>query len=150
MSRLTRRRAAHLSLAGRAGTITLVFAAIAACASSDEDAPAAKSSPSASKDGGTVISLKLLQFSPAAMTVNVGTKVTWRNDESITHTVTSGTYSGVDGTSGLRSSERPDGLFDEKLANKGATATYTFSKPGAIEYYCDIHKGMNAKIVVAP
>ena len=109
------------------------------------------SSAGGSKAGsadGTVISLKSLMFMPDPLTIKAGTKVTWRNDEPITHTVTSGAVTGVDKTTGLRTGQKPDGLFDKKLAGKGATFSYTFTKPGTYSYYCDIHFGMNAKIVV--
>jgi plastocyanin len=97
---------------------------------------------------GPTVSLKLLAFQPGTLTVKAGTSVTWRNDEPITHTVTSGAVTGVDPSTGLRSGEEPDGTFDEKLASKGATSTYRFSQPGTYSYFCSIHKGMNATVEV--
>jgi plastocyanin len=87
-------------------------------------------------------------FNPSTTTVKVGTAVTWRNDEPITHTVTSGRFVGVDKTTGLRSSQTPDGLFDAKLDGKGKTFSFTFTKPGNYSYYCDIHQGMDAMVKV--
>ena len=87
-------------------------------------------------------------FNPGTTTVPVGTTITWRNDEPITHTVTSGRYEGVDKTTGLRSEQYPDGTFNAKLGGKGRTFSFTFTKPGSYTYYCDIHQGMNATIVV--
>lgn len=136
-----------------AGAVLIGFASaiLASCASSDDNkAPTAAGSKSAGKSAGAAVSLKLLQFDPETVRVKVGTAVTWRNDESITHTVTSGTYAGTDGPSGLRTSEKPDGLFDSPMSKKGSTATYTFAKGGTFAYYCDIHKGMNGKVVVTP
>ena len=99
-------------------------------------------------DGATVIPLKSLMFMPMDVTVKVGTKVTWRNDEVITHTVTSGTVSGIDSSTGLRSGQKPDGRFNAKLNRRGDTFSYTFTKAGTYPYYCDIHFGMNAKVIV--
>ncbi len=124
-------------------SVGLFTVLLAGCGSSSADTSDAGSSAS-----GTVVSMKLLQFMPQTLTVKAGTKVTWRNDEPITHTVTSGTYSGVDAKTGLRASEKPDGLFDARAAKKGDTTSYTFSKPGTYPYYCSIHKGMNGKVVV--
>jgi plastocyanin len=62
--------------------------------------------------------------------------------------VTSGRFVGVDKTTGLRSSQQPDGLFNAKLEGKGKTFSFTFTKPGNYSYYCDIHQGMNAVIKV--
>lgn len=97
---------------------------------------------------GPVINLSSLMFDPSTITVPVGTTITWRSDESITHTVTSGRYEGVDETTGLRSSQDPDGTFNAKLEGKGKTFSFTFTEPGSYTYYCDIHQGMNATIVV--
>lgn len=104
------------------------------------------SAPSA--PAGPVINLSSLMFNPSATTVKVGETVTWRNDEPITHTVTSGRFMDIDKTTGLRSSQQPDGLFNTKLGGKGKTFSFTFTKPGTYTYYCDIHQGMNATITV--
>ena len=87
-------------------------------------------------------------FHPSTTTVKVGTTITWRNDEAITHTVTSGRFVGVDKTTGLRASQKADGTFNTELAGKGKSFSFTFTKPGTYTYYCDIHKGMNATITV--
>jgi len=65
-------------------------------------------------------------------------------------TVTSGRYTGVDPVTGLRTGQRPDGLFNARLKGKGDTFSYTFKKPGTYHYYCDIHYGMNATVIVTP
>ena len=108
-------------------------------------------SPSTESSGdanGTTVSLKSLMFTPGDLKIKAGTTVTWVNDEPITHTVTSGEVTGLDKTSGLRTGQKPDGLFDENLAGSGDSFSYTFDKPGTYSYYCDIHFGMNAEIVV--
>ncbi|MDT4917182.1 MAG: hypothetical protein QOH89_1882 [Pseudonocardiales bacterium] len=128
-----------LALAGCA--LTLAVVALTACSSST-------SGGGPSDTNGTVISLKSLMFNPGDITVKAGTEVTWRNDEPITHTVTSGEVTGLDKTTGLRTGQKPDGLFDEKLSGNGDTFSYTFTKAGTYSYYCDIHFGMNAKIIV--
>ena len=87
-------------------------------------------------------------FHPSTTTVKVGTTITWRNDEAITHTMTSGRFVGVDKTTGLRASQKADGTFNVELAGKGKTFSFTFTKAGIYTYYCDIHQGMNAKITV--
>jgi plastocyanin len=97
---------------------------------------------------GPLINLSSLMFDPSTTTVEVGTTVTWRNDEPITHAVTSGRFVGVDETTGLRSSQDPDGRFAAKLPGKGKTFSFTFTEPGNYTYYCDIHQGMNATISV--
>lgn len=136
------RHARRLALASCA--LTIAALALTACSSGTS----ATTDPSDSAGGATVISLKSLMFNPEDVTVQVGTKVTWRNDEPITHTVTSGEVTGIDETSGLRTGQQPDGLFDATLSGNGDTFSYTFTKAGTYGYYCDIHFGMNAKVIV--
>jgi len=99
---------------------------------------------------GPTVSIKLLAFNPTKLTVKVGAKVTWENDEAISHTVTSGTPIGIDATTGLRASQKPDGRFNAKLNDKGSTFSFTYNTAGTYDYYCSIHPGMNAEVVVTP
>jgi plastocyanin len=129
--------------------VTSVFitaGAVAGCSAHAETPTAVPTATSAPT--GPVINLSSLMFHPTTITVKVGDTITWRNDEAITHTVTSGRFVGVDKTTGLRSSQEPDGTFNAKLAGKGKTFSFTFTKAGSYTYYCDIHQGMNATIKV--
>jgi plastocyanin len=130
-----------------AGSLLITVGSLAGCSLSSESSATTPTS-TASAPAGPVINLSSLMFNPATTTVKVGTTVTWRNDEPITHTVTSGRFVGVDKTTGLRSSQDPDGTFNAKLPGKGKTFSFTFTKPGNYTYYCDIHQGMNATIKV--
>ena len=135
-----------------AAALLITAGGLAGCSASAESAPPslATSAPSiaSSAPTGPVINLSSLMFNPSTTTVKVGESVTWRNDEPITHTVTSGRFMGIDKTTGLRSSQQPDGMFNAKLDGKGKTFSFTFTKPGTYTYYCDIHQGMNATITV--
>jgi len=128
-------------------SLPIAAGSLAGCSANAESStttPTATTSASA----GPVINLSSLIFNPSTTTVKVGTTVTWHNDEPITHTVTSGRFEGVDKNTGLRSSQKPDGTFNAKLAGKGKTFSFTFTQPGIYTYYCDIHQGMNATIRV--
>lgn len=132
-----------MNAAARLATAATVLLATAACGGGGgKDAEQAKG-PEARE-----VSLLRLAFEPGDLSVPAGTRVTWRNDEVIGHTVTSGPVTGVDATTGLRSGQTPDGKFDSPLATKGATFSYTFDSPGTYSYYCAIHLGMNARVVV--
>ena len=76
-------------------------------------------------------------FIPAEVTVNVGETVTWSNDDSAAHTVTSGTPTGG-----------PDGTFDSSLFMADATFSYTFDNVGEYNYFCMVHPWMTGKIQV--
>ena len=58
-------------------------------------------------------------FTPSEITVNVGATVTWSNDDTAAHTVTSG--SAADG---------PDGVFDSSLFMAGTEFSHTFDAAG--------------------
>jgi plastocyanin len=70
-------------------------------------------------------------FSPSAMTIKVGTTVTWTNKSSAPHTVTSDT-----------------GAFNGSLGESGATFKFTFTRAGTFSYHCSIHPYMKATITV--
>lgn len=76
-------------------------------------------------------------YIPAEVTVNVGQTVTWSNDDSAAHTVTSGTPTGG-----------PDGTFDSSLFMADATFSHTFDNAGEYNYFCMVHPWMTGKIQV--
>lgn len=80
----------------------------------------------------TVVAIENFAFSPAAITVKVGTKVTWTNKDSAPHTVT--TDNGVGPNSG-------------NLA-PGDTYSFTFDTAGTFAYHCSLHNSMTATIIV--
>ena len=81
-------------------------------------------------------------YSPSEVTVEVGTTVTWTNDDGVLHTVTSGTSADNVGT--------PDGLFDSGFLNEGESWSYTFTETGEFDYYCSPHPWMIGKVIVVP
>ena len=76
-------------------------------------------------------------FIPADVTINVGGTVTWSNDDTAAHTVTSGTAAGG-----------PDGNFDSSLFMAGDTFSHTFDEAGEYDYFCMVHPWMAGKITV--
>ena len=92
-----------------------------------------------------------LRFMPEDITVPVGTTVTWRNGETIGHTITSGAWGDVNESTGLRGSQSADGLFDHALAPRGEEGdsfSFTFDEPGEYPYFCQPHLTMNAMVIV--
>jgi len=75
-------------------------------------------------------------FLPADVTVGIGDTVTWTNDSSVIHTVTSGNPDG------------PDGSFDSSIIMAGGTFSYTFTEAGQYEYFCSIHPWMQGIVTV--
>jgi nitrite reductase (NO-forming) len=79
-------------------------------------------------------------YSPPAVVVSAGTIVTWTSEDTVVHTVTSGTSNGQVGT--------PDGLFDSGLLAIGEDFSITFAEPGEYRYYCTPHPWMQGRVVV--
>jgi plastocyanin len=77
------------------------------------------------------VSIANFSFSPATLTVSVGTKVTWTNNDSVTHTVTA-----------------VQGAFDSNDLSPGNSFSFTFTKAGTYAYHCKIHASMMATIIV--
>jgi plastocyanin len=94
----------------------------------------AASSASSSGAGGGSVAIKMqnIAFAPKATTVKVGEKVTWTNDDSVTHNVTAN--SGAD--------------FKSKDFGNGGTFSFTPDKAGTIKYVCTIHPGMEGTLTV--
>jgi len=73
-----------------------------------------------------------IAFDPKDVTVKVGQKVTWTNDDSVDHNVTS------------QSGE----TIKSDNFGKGGTFSFTPTKAGKISYVCTIHPGMTATLTV--
>jgi plastocyanin len=72
-----------------------------------------------------------MAFSQATITVTAGTKVTWTNNDNMTHTVTA-----------------DDDSFDSGNIGAGSSYSRTFSTAGTYPYHCTIHPSMTGKVVV--
>lgn len=103
--------------------------------------------------GGTKISIvpgasTLLDkaFSPDPANVKVGDNVTWSNDDTMFHTVTSGT-----GTSDTNKGKEFDsGLSGPTaLTTTGKTFDHKFTTAGEFPYFCQLHPTMVGKVVVS-
>jgi plastocyanin len=102
-----------------------------------------------SAGGGTSVSivsgastLTTDAYSPNPIQVSVGTTVTWTNNDSQPHTVTSG------------SNGQPDNKFNSSpnfnpLLNPGQTFSFTFTQAGNHPYFCTLHPNMVGTVSVS-
>jgi amicyanin len=90
------------------------------------------SAPSGAVATNTV-AIQNYMFSPMAITVKTGTKVTWTNKDSVHHTVT-GTVAA-------------DDINSSQLA-QNQSYSVTFTKAGTYSYYCQDHPYMTATVTV--
>jgi plastocyanin len=76
-------------------------------------------------------------FSPNPIQVSVGSTVTWTNNDSVIHTVNSGT------------SPTQSGLFSSPIMNPQDTFEYTFTEAGEVPYFCMLHPNMVGTVSVS-
>ena len=112
-------RAGALALA--LTTCALTGAVVASPAQAAAPAPA-----------GPTVNIDNFVFGPAALTVPVGTTVTWVNRDDIPHTVVS--------------NDRQ--TFKSKVLDTDERFSFTFTKPGEFGYFCSLHPHMVGKVIV--
>jgi len=76
-------------------------------------------------------------YIPFNVSISAGEEITWSNDDTAAHTVTSG--SPADG---------PDGNFDSGLFMAGGTFSTTLDESGEYSYFCMVHPWMTGNITV--
>ncbi|MGY5149710.1 MAG: plastocyanin/azurin family copper-binding protein [Candidatus Nitrosopumilus sp. bin_68KS] len=76
-------------------------------------------------------------YLPYSVTISKGDTVSWSNDDTAAHTVTSGSPS-----------EGPDGNFDSSLVMSGAVYEFTFEQTGSYDYFCMVHPWMTGIVQV--
>lgn len=90
------------------------------------------SSTSSTTDTNSV-TIQNFAFSPVNISVKAGTKVTWTNNDSATHTITE-----TDNQTGPNSGN----------VSPGSSYSFTFTKPGIYHYHCAIHPDMTGSVTV--
>jgi plastocyanin len=93
---------------------------------------------SAAGGGGTsaatqsdAVTIKDFSFEPGSLTVKAGTKVTWSNEDSTSHTATA-----------------DDGAFDTGTIKAGSKLSATLTEPGTYAYVCQFHPFMKGTVTV--
>ena len=84
-------------------------------------------------DNGVTISIDNFSFMSGAVTVPVGTTVTWVNHDDVPHNVVS-----------------TEQKFKSKALDTDEKFSFTFTQPGEYPYFCSIHPKMVAKVIVTP
>jgi plastocyanin len=76
-------------------------------------------------------------YTPSNLTIQGNTTVTWTNNDTVLHTVTSG-----------NPNEGPSDVFDSSLIEPNNQFNYTFSDEGQFKYYCTLHPFMTGTVTV--
>jgi plastocyanin len=121
----------------------LALALTVGCGSSDNSssssaskAPAKTTKSTSGAAKGPTVVMKDIAFKPTKIDVKKGATVTWTNEDSVGHDVTStgGPAKFSSGTAG--------GL------SNGDTFKHTFTKAGTYDYVCTVHSNMKASVTV--
>jgi amicyanin len=140
-----RRSRWRIAALGAAVTVTLAACGAGAASTSSTSTPTTPTSaaPSAAvtptpgataapdPPATTAVGIINFKFTPAALTVKVGTTVVWTNNDAIAHTVNFM-------TAGINSS----------VLNQNDKFSHTFTTPGTYDYICSIHPFMHGSVTV--
>jgi len=111
---------------------TLKAGALALALSLGAAACVAMASPAVSAAAaGPTVRIDNFVFGPGALTVPVGTTVTWVNQDDIPHTVVA-----------------DDKSFKSKVLDSDERFSFTFTKAGEYGYFCSLHPHMVGKVIV--
>ena len=101
------------------------------------------------------ITVKNFAFTPASLEIAKGTTVTWTNEDTFPHTVTTGiappTFPPL--PSGASPTPFPSLASGDGRVNSGPieptkTFSFTFNEAGTFNYFCGVHPAMLATITV--
>lgn len=102
---------------------------ISGCTQNPQQNP--QNTTSSQNTSQSTVVIQNFTYNPSNLTVKAGTNVTWINQDSAIHDVTS-----------------DSGAFSSPDLNKGEKYTHNFTKPGEYPYHCDEHPSMTGKVIV--
>ncbi len=117
------------------GSILAIFAVMATVPAFADHVTVEVSVPAGSSTPGCETTNEC--YIPAEVTIDAGSEVVWSNDDSASHTVTSGTPN-----------DGPDGIFDSSLFLSGQTFSHMFEEEGEFPYFCLVHPWMQGTVIV--
>lgn len=78
------------------------------------------------------VNIKNFSFNPKTLNIKTGVKITWVNNDSVPHTVTSDSGN----------------MLNSPTLSPGQSFSFTFSNIDSVNYHCGIHPAMKGKVVV--
>ncbi len=75
-------------------------------------------------------------YIPSLIVIEKGKQVTWVNEDSAFHSITSGYY------------DTPTDLFDSGHLDPFESHTLTFDETGTYDYFCTLHPWMKGQVIV--
>ena len=117
------------------GAALVVATGVAFVAHETEGDDAAAQQSAGPAKAGDKVQIKDFLYDPEPLSVAVGTKITFTNQDSAPHTATSGP------------SPTADGVFETGTLKKGQSKRITVIKAGTFAYYCAIHPFMKGTVI---
>jgi plastocyanin len=133
--------------ASLAPILILLTLGLVACGGSDDDTTTTQvetttdttseepsgNAPAPSGEAVRAAKVRIVDFSyePDPVTIQVGGKVIWQNEDSDPHTATA-----------------DDGSFDTGTIKEGKIKSETFKDAGTYSYFCEIHPSMHGTVEV--
>ncbi len=116
-----------LMIFGTGALVVALLATLAMLSNSPKPVAASAHPPAATAE----IEINNFDFTPATITIPVGTQVTWTNKDEITHNVVS-----------------TDKTIRSQALDTNDKFSFTFAKAGTFSYVCSIHPRMKGTVVV--
>lgn len=88
--------------------------------------------PVTTDESSVTVDIKNLEFNPTTLNIKTGTKVTWTNRDNTPHIIKSEFIN----------------LLDSKTLSPGQSFSFTFDKPGFINYSCSLHPTMKGIVII--
>jgi plastocyanin len=126
-----------------AAVLVLLAFGLVACGDSGDDSTSegggettsepSGNAPAPSGEAVRAAKVKIVEFTygPDPVTVQVGGKVIWQNEDTAPHTATA-----------------DDGSFDTGTLERGKIKSETFKQAGTYPYFCEIHPTMHGTVEV--
>lgn len=118
------------------GLILLVPLALIEAAGCQSHASAGRQTNSGDAPQKVVtVVIRKFKFEPAAVTVQIGDTVEWKNEDIVPHTATA-------------DDEAQDPAFDSRTIQTGKAWRYIARKKGTYTYSCTLHPNMSGRLIV--
>jgi plastocyanin len=115
-----------------AASLLVGASVLGACGSSGDGGGENDGNAATATTSAPAVAIEDFAFSPDALRVKAGTKVTFTNRDGFDHTVTA-----------------TDKSFDSGHLPEDGTFERTFDAPGTYPYLCSIHNSMTGSVVVS-
>ncbi len=113
-------------------SLAAIVVAVVALAFKTGPSPGSTASASAVVSGKTAdLKISNYAYKPVTLTVKVGAKITVTNSDQTAHTATA-----------------RSGGFDSGTVDSGKSRSFTVTKPGVYQYFCQFHAFMSGTIKV--